>query len=77
MPDNLTCYKRQNLPGPDDLSCQKINDRTTPDKQMPDNNSLSSRNLWHWCRLWEWEQYEDLPNGPKKLTTQEKETLQK
>lgn len=56
---------------------KKINDRTTPDKQMPDNNSLSSRNLWHWCRLWEWEQYEDLPNGPKKLTTQEKETLQK
>lgn len=41
---------------------QKINQRTTPDEQMPYNNSLSYRDLWHWCRVWQWEQYKsDLP----------------
>ena len=34
-----------------------INAQVTPDKQIPDNNHfLSRRNLWHWARLWEWEQ---------------------
>lgn len=41
---------------------KKMNDRTTPDLQMPTNNSLTYRDLWHWCRVWQWEQYEyDLP----------------
>ena len=51
---------------------QKINDRTTPDLQMPTNNSLTYRDLWHWCRVWQWEQYRyDLPLS-KALTTTEK-----
>lgn len=41
---------------------RKINDRTTPDQQLPANNSLANRDLWHWCRVWQWEQYVyDLP----------------
>lgn len=41
---------------------KKVNDRTTPDQQMPHNNSLTYRDLWHWCRVWQWEQYQyDLP----------------
>lgn len=52
-----------------------INERTTPDMQMPENNSLNSRNLWHWCRLWEWEQYAN-PSPVQKLSAQEKKDLQ-
>lgn len=56
---------------------KKINDRTTPDLQMPTNNSLSYRDLWHWCRVWQWEQYEyELPL-PKSLGSAEKQDLQK
>lgn len=41
---------------------KKMNLRTTPDEQMPYNNSLTYRDLWHWCRVWQWEQYQpDLP----------------
>lgn len=54
---------------------KKINDRTTPDLQMPTNNSLSYRDLWHWCRVWQWEQYRyDLPLR-KALTATEKQQL--
>lgn len=54
---------------------KKINDRTTPDLQMPYNNSLSYRDLWHWCRVWQWEQYDyDLPL-PGSLNPKEKEEL--
>lgn len=54
---------------------EKINDRTTPDLQMPYNNSLSNRDLWHWCRVWQWEQYKyDLPL-PSVLSRQEKDEL--
>lgn len=54
----------------------KINDRTTPDMQMPYNNSLANRNLWHWCRVWQWEQYTyDLPLSAA-LTHQQKDELQ-
>lgn len=39
-----------------------MNDRTTPDMQMPYNNSFDFRDLWHWCRVWQWEQYKyDIP----------------
>lgn len=54
---------------------RKINDRTTPDLQMPTNNSLTYRDLWHWCRVWQWEQYSyDLPLSPA-LTAAEKQEL--
>ena len=55
---------------------KKVNDRTTPDQQMPTNNSLASRNLWHWCRVWQWEQYQyDLPL-PASLTEDERKELE-
>lgn len=54
---------------------KKINDRTTPDLQMPSNNSLSYRDLWHWCRVWQWELYKyDIPLA-KQLTADEKQDL--
>ena len=54
---------------------KKINDRTTPDLQMPTNNSLTYRDLWHWCRVWQWEQYQyDLPLS-NALTAAEREEL--
>ena len=54
---------------------KKINDRTTPDLQMPTNNSLTYRDLWHWCRVWQWEQYQyDLPLS-QALTAAEKQEL--
>ena len=54
---------------------KNINDRTTPDLQMPTNNSLTYRDLWHWCRVWQWEQYQyDLPLS-ESLTTDEKQEL--
>lgn len=35
----------------------RMHDQITPDQQIPDNNyNLTRRNMWHWCRLWEWEQ---------------------
>ena len=53
-----------------------MNQRTTPDMQMPYNNSLTFRDLWHWCRVWQWEQLEyDLPL-PATLTPTEKQELQ-
>ncbi|MEG1837693.1 MAG: chondroitinase family polysaccharide lyase [Bacteroidaceae bacterium] len=53
---------------------RKMNARTTPDAQMPTNNSLASRDLWHWCRVWEWEQYRyDLPLCAKLSAKQLKE----
>lgn len=54
---------------------KKMNDRTTPDLQMPYNNSLSYRDLWHWCRVWQWEQYKyDIPL-PSTLNQAEKNEL--
>lgn len=54
---------------------KKVNDRTTPDMQMPTNNSLTYRDLWHWCRVWQWEQYKyDLPLS-NSLTADEKNEL--
>lgn len=39
------------------FSTQKLHNQIAPDKQIPSNNHfLSRRNMWHWCRLWEWEQ---------------------
>lgn len=40
----------------------KLHDQITPDQQIPDNNNHLKRNMWHWCRLWEWSLYDfDLP----------------
>lgn len=40
-----------------------IHFQVTPDAQLPYNNSHigNRRMLWHWARLWEWEQYPALP----------------
>lgn len=44
------------------FAVRKLNDRITPDSQLPDNNRHLSRPPWHWTRLWEWEQYTyDIP----------------
>ena len=36
----------------------RLHDQITPDQQIPNNNCNLKRSLWHWARLWEWEQYE-------------------
>lgn len=57
------------------LPVEKANDRTTPDWQMPYNNSLAYRDLWHWCRVWQWEQYGyDIPL-PEPLSQKERREL--
>ncbi len=57
------------------LPTTKYNARTTPDAQMPFNNSLTYRDLWHWCRTWQWEQYAyDIPLKAS-ITQQEKKEL--
>lgn len=56
---------------------EKSNDRTTPDEQMPYNNGISNRDLWHWCRVWQWEQLTyDLPL-PDALTPAEQADLKR
>lgn len=55
---------------------KEMNGRVTPDRQMPYNNSLPDRDLWHWCRLWEWEQSQYDTPVPSFLTPQEKKDLQ-
>ena len=53
---------------------KKMNLRTTPDEQISYNNSLSFRDLWHWCRVWQWEQYTyKLPLAEKLSDKQEKQ----
>ena len=54
---------------------EKMNERTTPDLQMPYCNSLTNRNLWHWCRVWQWEQYAYAQPLPKVVTTSEKQAI--
>lgn len=55
---------------------KNINLRTTPDMQMPFNNSLTFRDLWHWCRVWQWEQYKyDIPIATD-LSTNQRTALQ-
>lgn len=52
-----------------------MNLRTTPDMQIDYNSLAVGRDLWHWCRVWEWEQYEyDIPR-PAKLTEQQRRDL--
>lgn len=54
---------------------KKMNLRATPDQQLPANNGLDNRDLWHWCLVWKWEQFKyDVPLS-KKLTSQQKKEL--
>lgn len=54
---------------------KKMNARTTPDLQLPSNNGLANRDLWHWCLVWKWEQQSyDIPLASK-LTAQQKKEL--
>lgn len=54
---------------------KKMNLRTTPDQQLPSNNGLANRDLWHWCLVWKWEQQSyDLPLLSK-LTSRQKKDL--
>ncbi|MDO4162902.1 MAG: chondroitinase family polysaccharide lyase [Bacteroides sp.] len=54
---------------------KQINLRTTPDMQMPYNNSIDFRDLWHWCRVWQWEQYAyDIPL-PTEITDSERKEI--
>lgn len=52
----------------------RLHDQITPDQQIPNNNCNLKRSLWHWARLWEWEQYEyDEPL--REITADEKKQL--
>ncbi len=51
----------------------KLHDQITPDMQIPDNNHHLQRDMWQWCRLWEWEQYPEPEFVP--LDDSQKETL--
>lgn len=53
-----------------------IHAQVTPDQQIPDNNNHLKRNLWHWARLWEWEQY-DWEVPLREPTDQEREMLRR
>lgn len=58
-----------------EITAKTLSDRITPDLQMEDNNNNLKRDLWHWCRLWEWEQYKyDMP-VPSTLSAQESASL--
>lgn len=52
---------------------KKLHDQITPDKQIPENNYNLTRDMWQWCRLWEWEQYPEPQIRP--TTAGEKEML--
>ena len=42
------------------FSRTKLHNQITPDQQIPQNNWNLERDMWQWCRLWEWEQYPEL-----------------
>lgn len=53
----------------------KMNQRTTPDMQIDYNSLAVGRDLWHWCRVWEWEQYKyDIPR-PTSVTARQAKDL--
>ena len=51
----------------------KLHNQITPDKQIPQNNWNLERDMWQWCRLWEWEQYAPLEVRP--ITQEQKSML--
>ena len=42
----------------------KLHNQITPDMQIPQNNWNLERDMWQWCRLWEWEQYPEIEVKP-------------
>ena len=47
------------------FTADAIHHQNTPDAQIPGNNRfLSRRNMWHWARLQEWENYPQLGPAP-------------
>lgn len=54
-----------------------MNLRTTPDMQIDYNDLAVGRDLWHWCRVWEWEKNQyDIPR-PAKITDSQRQALKK
>jgi chondroitin-sulfate-ABC endolyase/exolyase len=37
------------------FSKNRLHNQITPDQQIPQNNWNLERDMWQWCRLWEWE----------------------
>jgi len=56
------------------ISPKPLSNRITPDQQVQGINNLN-RNLWHWCRLWEWEQYTYDMSVPSSLSDKETSSL--
>ena len=46
------------------FSKAKLHNQITPDMQIPENNWNLERDMWQWCRLWEWEQYPEIEVKP-------------
>ena len=46
------------------FSTTKLHNQITPDMQIPQNNWNLERDMWQWCRLWEWEQYPEIEVKP-------------
>jgi Polysaccharide lyase family 8, C-terminal beta-sandwich domain./Polysaccharide lyase family 8, super-sandwich domain./Lyase, N terminal./Lyase, catalytic. len=57
------------------ISSKPLSDRITPDMQLQDNNKIQNRDLWHWCRLWEWEQYKYDLSLPLSVSNEETTSL--
>ena len=55
------------------FSKDRLHNQITPDQQIPQNNWNLERDMWQWCRLWEWEQYKPLSVTP--VTSAQKEML--
>ena len=54
------------------FSTTRLHNQITPDQQIPQNNYNLERDMWQWCRLWEWEQY---PKWDVPAITQEQEKM--
>ena len=46
------------------FSNTKLHNQITPDQQIPENNWNLERDMWQWCRLWEWEKYPEVTIAP-------------
>ena len=55
------------------FSQSKLHNQITPDMHIPQNNWNLERDMWQWCRLWEWEMYKPLEIKP--ITAAQKEML--
>ena len=57
------------------ITAKTLSDRITPDLQIDENNNNLKRDLWHWCRLWEWEQYKYDLSLPLSVSNEETTSL--